>query len=213
VLTPCTPSSESISNFDDKVDKAVNKAVRLYSEITATSQKKVIDEASLAQSSKIVVQQVARHIDEDRVERDRKRLNVCVMKVPESSKRVAKDREDADYAYCVETLGIDPECIVSCHRAGAKDPKQPEFCRPLIIKMAREKDVEYWTFSGRGYNTGCKNKDGGDVYINKDLCKADREANFRVRKANAERKTKKEAETKKEEEKKKKKEEKKNIVT
>ena len=208
--SPCTPSSEAVKNFDDKVDKAVNKAVKLYSEITASSQKKVIDEASLAKSSKKVVEEVARHIDANHIERDRRRLNVCVMKVPESSKSVSKERENADYNYCIDTLKIDPEDIVSCHRAGAK---KPDFCRPLIIKMAREKDVDFWTLSGRGYNTGCKSQSGECIYINKDLCKADREANFRVRKANVERKNKRVAEKKKEEEEKKKDEEKKNGVT
>ena len=134
-------------------------------------------------------------MDADRVERERKKLNVCIMHVPESSKRNAKDREEADRKFCADTLKIDAEAITAVHRAGSKYGKDAEFCRPLIVKMVDEEAVDYWTLNGRGYNTGYEFTPGKYIYINKDRCKADRDAHFRTRKAMEERR--KEAEKKK----------------
>ena len=201
-LTDTSPNKEL---FDSSVTKAVDKAVKSYADITASSQKKVIEEISFAQASKDVVQQVVRQLDVDQVERKKKKLNVCVNKVPESTKKSPRDREKDDYQYCIDSLEIDARDIVSCHRAGKKDEKISNFCRPLIVKLRREEDVSYYTLDGRGFMTRDK------LWINPDLCRADRKANFEARQeAEKRKKGKKIAEEKKEvkQEKKKKMEEK-----
>ena len=139
----------------------------------------------MATSTKTVVQDVARQMDGDRLERRRRRLNCCVLRVPESNAKTAKLREDADLKFCVETLDISKSDITSVHRAGKKDEKKADYRRPLILKMKDEQAVDYWTYSGRGYHVNVAPK--VDYYVNPDLCKADRDANFLARKEKTER--------------------------
>lgn len=61
------------------------------------------------------------------------------------------------------------------------DSSNPNFCRPLIIQMTDEKAVSYWTEQGRGHKTDYKLECGDFIYINPDLCNADRKARFLAR--------------------------------
>ena len=177
-LQKCLPSEiYSKKDIKELLEESNCKAVKSYADITATSQKKVIDELSAVQTTKEVVKEVTSQLGVESIEREKRRLNLCVMKAPESTKNGAKDRQDDDTTFCVTTLGIPKEDIESCHRAGKKKDDDSTFNRPLIIKMKNQKAHTTWSDNGRGYLvTGTK------YYINPDLCKADRDANFRVRK-------------------------------
>ena len=61
-----------------------------------------------------------------------------------------------------------------CYRAGSirKDSDGKTIPRPLIIEMKSIDKAEFWHDYGRGYRT-----DTG-LWINPDLCKADRSAQF-----------------------------------
>ena len=48
----------------------------------------------------------------------------------------------------------------------------PDYCRPLVIKMKNEQLANEWTKDGKGHKTA------NGHWINKDLCAADRKANF-----------------------------------
>ena len=168
------------SEVESILKENTTKAVRSYSEVTAASQKKVLDEMSAVQASKSVVEEVTRKLDNDKIEREKRRLNVCVMEIPESSKTEARQRNDDDFAFCIEKLGIDKQDIDSCFRAGKKND-DTSFCRPLIIKMADQGAADYWTDDGRGWRTDHKLESGKFAYLNPDLCKADRNANFLAR--------------------------------
>ena len=48
--------------------------------------RKVVEQAALAQSSKNVVESVVRKLDADKLEREKMRLNVCILNVPEPPK-------------------------------------------------------------------------------------------------------------------------------
>ena len=142
--------------------------------------KRFLDEMSAVQASKSVVEEVTRKLDNDKIEREKRKLNVCVMDIPESSKSEARHRNEDDYNFCVEKLGMDKKVIKSCYRAGKKS-SDSSFCRPIIIKMANQEAVDYWTDHGRGWRTDYKLASGKFVYLNPDLCKADRTANFLAR--------------------------------
>ncbi|KAL5265767.1 hypothetical protein ACHWQZ_G006470 [Mnemiopsis leidyi] len=161
--------------INGSTEKTVNKAVHLYSEVTAKSQKKVIEDLSTAQASENVISKVQTKMHTDAYERNLRKLNLCVVKVPESNKATSKQRQEDDAKFCLETLKIEKRDFISCHRAGKPDPKKPDFCRPLIIKTADEESVNYYSNHGKGWKES-------SYWINLDLCRADREIRFLARK-------------------------------
>ena len=64
----------------------MQSAVKFYADATHESQRKVVEQAALAQSSKNVVESVVRKLDAYKVEREKRRLNVCIVNVPEPPK-------------------------------------------------------------------------------------------------------------------------------
>ena len=178
-IKECMPS-DVFSKGDIKVmlEEGTSKAVKSYADITATSQKKVIDELSAAQSTKEIVQQIHREFGVEKIEREKRKFNLCVMKAPESKKTVPKERQEDDMKFCHETLGIPKDVIDTCFRAGKKSDgiEKNEFCRPLIIKMKKQEDQAFWSNNlVEGIHLS------NNFYINPDLCKADRDALFLVR--------------------------------
>ena len=154
----------------------VESAIKSYADVTRESQKKVIEEATLTQSSKNVVESVVRKLDADKVEREKRVLNVVVLNAPESPKEASseqKKKEDTDF--CINVLGMDNEDFQSCWRAGKVDESKPNYCQPLVVQMVDEGTVDEWTNNGKGFKT-----DSG-YWINNDLCSADRRANFIAR--------------------------------
>lgn len=126
-------------------------------------------------ASQQMVEEVTRRMDSDKIEREKRRLNVVIMKVPESKAPSAEQRRADDIRYCHEELEMKKEDIQKVWRAGKKEADSDDYCRPLIIQLVNESAVDYWTDGGKGYKTE------SGVWINKDLCKADRKANFLAR--------------------------------
>ena len=154
----------------------VQDAVKSYADVTRENQKKVIEQASLTQSSKTVVENVVRKLDADKVEREKRKLNVVVLKVPEPDKELSnEDKKEKDTEFCCDVLGLSSEEFQVCWRAGKIDDSKPGYCRPLIIKMVDDNAVEEWTRDGKGLQL-----DSG-YWVNKDLCSADRRAYFLAR--------------------------------
>ena len=119
---------------------------------------------------------MVRKLDADKVEREKRVLNVVVLNAPEPPKEASseqKKKEDTDF--CINVLGMDNEDFQSCWRAGKVDESKPNYCRPLVVQMVDEGTVDEWTNNGKGFKT-----DSG-YWINNDLCSADRRANFIAR--------------------------------
>ena len=89
----------------------MDKAVRLYSDVTATSQKKIIEDLSTSHATTVVLQQVQRNIDVDSMAREKKKLNVCINKVPESTKKSSKEQGNDNRNFCIESLEMDEQDI------------------------------------------------------------------------------------------------------
>ena len=154
----------------------VKEVVKSYAEVTEQSQKKAIQHAAAANSSKVVVETVVRKLDADKVEREKRRSNVVVLSAPEPSKDSSVDQKKAkDNEFCTSVLKIPSSDIEACWRAGKLDESNPDFCRPIIIRLKEEGLVKNWTKDGKGHKT-----ESGH-WINKDLCAADRKANFLAR--------------------------------
>ena len=161
--------------INGNTEKTVKEAVHLYSEVTAKSQKKVIEDLSTAQASENVISKVQTKMHTDAFERNLRKLNLCVLKVPESNKATSKQRQEDDAKFCLETLKIEKKDFISCHRAGKPDSEKPDYCRPLIIKTADEESVNYYSNQGKGWKES-------SYWINMDLCRADRDIRFLARK-------------------------------
>ena len=163
--------SKSVCSKED-----VEGVVKSYAAVAREGQKEVIQQAALAQSSKKVVESVVRQMDADKVEREKRRSNVVVLSAPEPEKEASaeqKKKEDKDF--CSKVLGIPLKDVETCWRAGKIDNSKPDYLRPLVIKLKSEGLVEEWTKEGKGYKTE------SGFWINKDLCAADRKANFLAR--------------------------------
>ncbi|KAL5254761.1 hypothetical protein ACHWQZ_G014260 [Mnemiopsis leidyi] len=127
----------------------------------------------ISQSSKTVVESVVRQLDTDKVEREKRRCNVVVLSAPEPKKESStEEKRKEDMQFCSRVLEIPLTDIEECWRAGKVDESKPEYCRPLIIKLKDEELVKEWTKDGKGHKTV------SGYWINKDLCAADRKANF-----------------------------------
>ena len=159
----------------------VENAVKKYSEITQQSQQKVIEQVALKQSTTAVAEAVTQKIDSDKIVRGQKKLNVVVMKAPESKAQSSSERREDDYLFCQEELGMERDIVKRCYRAGRLDASKPENCRPLVIELNSKGDVDYWTNDGKGFRTE------GGYWVNQDLCEADRKANFLMRQQRRER--------------------------
>ena len=190
LFTPALTNSLKIA-LKETAEKTVDKAVRLYSDVTAKSQKKVLDDMSREQASETVISKVQMKMHTDTFERNKRKLNLCVLKVPESKKSNSKQRQEDDTKFCKETLKIKDDDMISCHRSGKLNPDKPDHRRPLIIQTRDEESVNFYSDYGKGWKEST-------YWINMDLCKADRDIRFLARK---ERKKRQEVAKKKETEK------------
>ena len=162
---------KSICSADD-----VKEVVKSYAEVTKENQRRVIEEAALAKSSKDVVESVVRQLDSDKIEREKRKLNVVVLNVPENPETASSGQKNKlDTDFCRVKLGMDSDDFEKCWRAGKVDSSRKDYCRPLIIQMADMATVNEWTRNGKGLQT-----ESGH-WINNDLCSADRRANFLAR--------------------------------
>ena len=171
---------------DEVVSSAIEKAVNEIKADVVDVCTKTFAEAiqSQADSSphavkteKLVENATAKVLDRyesDRLERERRKSNLCVMNIAESNAEESRERGKDDLKACIQ-LGIKKSDIVSTFRAG--DPSAEKGPRPLIVKMKDETTANFYSMNGRGKKT-----DSGH-YINRDLCKADRHAMFMVRQA------------------------------
>ncbi|KAL5258338.1 hypothetical protein ACHWQZ_G008989 [Mnemiopsis leidyi] len=154
----------------------LKEVVKSYADVTKECQKEIVKEAAMTQSSKTVVENVVRKLDADKVEREKRRTNVVVLKAPEPKKDSTTDQKKSeDMEFYRNVLKIPSKDLDTCWRAGKIDNTKPDYSRPLIIKLKNEGLVQEWTKDGKGYRT-----DSGH-WINKDLCAADRKSSFLAR--------------------------------
>ena len=84
-----------------------------------------------------------------------------------------------DTGFVTMKLGVPDNDIRAVYRVG-KRVEGEENARPMVIRFVNVAAADYWHNGGLGHNTGLKYH-GKFVYINKDLCRADREALKRAR--------------------------------
>ena len=159
--------SQMLASNTKKTKQSINQTIRTQQEQQKTMVETVIHETALK-------------VDNDALERTKRACNVIVFKVNECGSSDKKRETAHDMGFAIEELGIPEEEIVAIFRSGRKFVDDSgrginKNQRPLVIKLTSPSSADYWHCNGRGYKTR------SGFYINKDLCRADREAEKRAR--------------------------------
>ena len=159
-----------------------SKAVKSYVDVVKTEVKTAIDQKPPTQ----LVRDTVRQIDADAIERVKRECNVIINQVPEQTTNGQNLRE-SDMDFLTSVCGMSDNEIVTCFRAG-KIPTSGDaqaVPRPLVVKMDSKETAMYWCDYGKGYRISCIDDSDDEkkkcFWINQDLCRADREAQFFLR--------------------------------
>ena len=176
--------TESITENMEKIETSV----RSYATVAAENHTGILQELETVKNQKPqaqtptdeVMKKVVTQMDIDQYERNKRKANLMINKIPEADSEDMSVKNAADMKFLVEKLKIPEYDIVTCYRAGyqktGEDGKQ--IPRPLIVKMRDVPCAQKW----HDYERGTKITLGAvDYYINADLCKADRQARFFAR--------------------------------
>ena len=132
----------------------------------------------------VTINKYSLHIEPEVTKRE---CNVVINNVPEKVVK-GKHSNDSDLKFLHETCDFNPDEILSCFRAGKITEKvegQIPKPRPLVVKLKSKEDAMWWCDNGKGWKVEVDSSDGPnkkEVYwINQDLNRADREAQFFVR--------------------------------
>ena len=175
--------ADAVSGTQEKIKQAAEKS------FTKTLK------ASLKESQGEVVAQTTARQEADLLEREKRARNIVIAGIPESKLTEIKDKIEADKKYIAEIAGIPVEKIEKCFRAGPpigagvnKDRTQP---RPLIVIVETPELAKTLHRYGNGSRVLVGNK---EYWINPDLTRAERRANYDARLKRKGRKTGREAE-------------------
>ena len=156
-----------------------SKAVRTYVDVVKTEVKTAIEQKPSTQ----LVKDTVRQIDADAMERVKRECNVIINHVPENPTN-GHDSRESDVNFLTSVCGMRRDEIISCFRAGKiKSGEAPAAPRPLVVKLETKDSAMYWCDNGRGYRVTDESDDEKKkhFWINQDLCRADREAQFFLR--------------------------------
>lgn len=209
-------SSEAQSMIMDTTKVTVEKATK---EMSAEASKtylsafennvsKTVEERSTTTMVKKVVSQIG----EDNQEREKRKYNVVINNVIEETDKDRKSSNDQDMKFLLNTCGFKKQDVVRCFRAGKferpeKGSKTLE--RPLVVQLKTTDDADYYSNYGKGFRVVDESNDSAVYWVNPDLIRADREAQFFVRQ---ERRKRQQAQLQQEEKKKNAEEKKKNAA-
>ena len=155
--------------------------VKSYVDAAKVDLQATISDKPPTQLVKATVQQ----IDADKIQRIKRECNVIIKGIPEIGIKENRSQSN-DLKFLHETCGMEEDEIVSCFRAGkltesgeSKEHKP----RPLIVQLKSKQDALYWSNYGKGWKVEVESDNAKkEVYwINQDLNKADRDAQFFVR--------------------------------
>ena len=132
-----------------------------------------------------VVNSSKQRMDADKMEREQRKCNVVIRDVPEPTERLATDKMKRDRAVVCQILSMEDEEIIKVRRAGPpigsyRDDKRT--ARPLIITVTTPDIANSLHDYGRGTRRVSTDRRVA-FWVNPDLIKADRDANFRARDA------------------------------
>ena len=169
---------EALTTVLETVEKDISessKNVKSYLDAFKTDIKTTMKEKPPVQ----LVKEAVRQIDADQLERVKRECNVVINNVPEKS----DGKKDNDLNFLYNVCEFEKTEVVSCFRAGKivkPESGSDPLPRPLVVKLKSKDSAMYWSNQGRGWRV--KDSETENVYwINQDLNRADREAQFFVR--------------------------------
>lgn len=169
----------------------VKSAIKSYAEIIKDGHKEVME----ATSGPAAIKEVCKTLNVEQLEREKKKKNVIVSNVPEPPTNLSGEEKKAqDIRYLCHELDMDKDDIVTCFRTGKmlKESDGVLKSRPVVVVFKKEESATFWHNDKKGYKSNSH-------WINADLCRADREAQYflrqerRKRQAQLEEKRKKES--------------------
>lgn len=173
------PSPEVIkATVDEAVTTAFNK--------NSADTKKVITETMQQKNAQViseVMKSSKERMDSDTAAREQRKCNVTVKNVPESTHRDYRERQAEDARFALKILNISEDQLVKVARAGppiGSRPNDTRVSRVLIITVDSPELANYLHNYGRGWFRKTVGN-GPDLWVNPDLIKADRDANWRAR--------------------------------
>ena len=158
-------------------DAVTGRSVQMEKKVEKTVEKTM--HTAIKENQETLLQKASQKQDADNYERDRRKRNVVVKNVRESSLLTPKGRYNSDINKLEKILQVNKEDIVTCYRAGAK--RENGGARLLIVTLATPSIAEQL----HNYGAGCRietSSDMMDIWINPDLIKSDRDANYNARK-------------------------------
>ena len=163
-------------------DVAAGRAEQMEKKVEKTVEKTM--HSAIKENQQALLQKAAEKQDAERHEREKRKRNVVVTNLKESTLTTSIGRYESDKKKLLDIMEVKPEQIVTCYRAGAKrDNGGP---RLLIVTLETPRLAEHFHNYGNGHRI--ERKVGkNDIWFNPDLIKADRDANFNARKLMRER--------------------------
>ena len=181
VVTEIKKNALSPEMIKATVDEAVSIA---FNKNTADTKKAITE--TLQQENAQVITEVMKSskqkMDGDAVARDQRKCNVTVKNVPESTHRAGHDRQAEDWRFALKILKINEGQLVRVVRAGppiGSRPNDTRVTRVMVITVDSPETANHLTNYGRGWRR--QTTDGQVMWVNPDLIKADRDANYRAR--------------------------------
>ena len=180
-LVAATLKNELDKNLDEQSNKWSNvlqdnreETSRVISQTINENNSRVIHE---------VVNNSKQQMDADQRERDLRKCNVVINDLGESTARLTNDKVREDLNRACQVLGVEQDEIVKVWRSGP--PKQGERPRPrsLIVTVINPELANQLHDYGRGVKRVCTSDRHLKFWVNPDLIKADRDANFNAREA------------------------------
>lgn len=169
-----TAVKDDLVTVTKDVQSNVKKDVKIYADVLKSGQKEVLQAAT----APAMVKDVCQSINVENLERERRKRNVTVSKVPEAPVALSGEQRRAhDMEYiCSDKLKMKRNEIATCFRAGRvrKDEVGGLIPRPLVVVFKTVETTNFWHNDGKGFNDGIH-------WVNEDLCKGDRDARFFVR--------------------------------
>ena len=185
-------------NLKEVMTEAVNKIVntdkmkRTFAEVVNNSQnvirketKKCFDESltsALQESQGEIIARTTARQEADQLEKERRSRNVAISGIPESNAPNNKAKEAADTEFVCKLLQIRTDQVEGCYRAGPPigigSNKNKEGPRTLIVKLESPELAKM----KHKYGNGDKLESNGAVHwVNPDLTRAERKANYLAR--------------------------------
>ena len=151
----------------------VKTAMKTYADILKDENKEVIK----ATSGPAAIKEVCKTLNVEQIEREKKKKNVIVSNISEPPTNLnGEERKTHDMRYLCHELDMEKEEIVTCFRTGKIQMESDGSLkpRPVVVVFKKEETATLWHNDKKGTKTGSH-------WINADLCRADREAQFFAR--------------------------------